>query len=158
MKILWFEPLCLGIVFLFLCHRGFVLIIGVWPLGIVKNDIVVYRFLNFIFRSVLCTIQLFSLHWRKERFHYRIVVWCMRTRKWLNNIERFQIGAKSVWTIICSSVGMEYKILRWMSGFSVGCLVSYACRKVLLTNCVLFLKEILYAMIVLANKSMTAQI
>ena len=75
--------------------------------GVVENNVLVHALTRVRFWTVLCTIQFLTLHRRKERFHYRVVIWNVRTWKRVSNVQRLKIVVHRFGTVVATAVSMK---------------------------------------------------
>ena len=121
-------------IFRFFLRWCLVVILWMRAFLIIKLNIILYCRSEFFFGTVFCSVKLLPLHIWKEALHNRVVVWNMRSWKWMYNPELFQVFAKSFWSVITPIVSMKNQIfvrLPWLisqlkSAFSKLCAVFFA--------------------------------
>ena len=64
------------------------MVISVRPFCVVKNDVIIDRFDDFICGAIFVSIKFFAFHIRKEGFNNRIIVGDMCARKRLRYMQR----------------------------------------------------------------------
>ena len=97
-------------IFRFFLRWCLVVILWMRAFLIIKLNIILYCRSEFFFGTVFCTVKLFALHIWKEALHNGIVVWNMRSWKWMCNSELFQIFTERFWSVITPVIGMKNQI------------------------------------------------